>query len=214
MSSQEKEPPESASPSSASSTVATRVEEANRKLESTAQASVNWGVRHERQIQEFEAELASALSNSRAVHNLLVEALGSIELNRQRVDRALLQHIPHIYRELNGSMVSLSSLQDRLPELRSHVRTIRAAYDSGRNKAQVLTSELEWKRMPVQDKIWRVAFARGEKEGVPVRRRDVWLTRMVLVVLALLLCWQLASALDGAYRAYRHRLVWGDKLIS
>ena len=122
-------------------------------------------------------------------------------------------------------MVSLSALQERLPELRAHVRAIRAAYDSGRAKAQVLTSELEWKRMPIQDKVWRVALlggngsVKGNGEGgvgvvVPVRRRDVWLVRMVLLVIAAVLCWQLASALDGAVRAYRHRLVWGDKLIS
>ena len=47
-----------------------------------------------------------------------------------------------------------------------------------------------------------------------VRRREVWLARVVLVVCLVVLVWQLMGALDGAYRAYRHRLVWGDKLIS
>ncbi|EJD07693.1 uncharacterized protein FOMMEDRAFT_73016, partial [Fomitiporia mediterranea MF3/22] len=164
------------------------------------------------------AELASALSNSRAVHHLLVEALGSIESNRQRVDRALTQHIPHIYTELNNSMLSLQTLQSRLPELRSQIHAIRSAYDSGRSKAQTLQHELEWKRAPIQEKLLRVALARpGDEEGmkkIPVKRSEVVLVRIVLVICMLVICWQLGGALDGAYRAYRHRLVWGDKLIS
>ncbi|KAH8108351.1 hypothetical protein DFH11DRAFT_1691591 [Phellopilus nigrolimitatus] len=157
-----------------------------------------------------DAELAGALSNSRAVHSLLVEALGSIEGNRQRVDRALVRHIPHIYRELSDSLESLGMLQTRLPEIREQVRAIRSAYDSGRLKAQDLVTELEWKHAPAQDKLLRIVFTRA----APVAAREVALLRLVFALLFVFLAWQLVGAVDGAYRAYRHRLVWGDKLIS
>ena len=61
-----------------------------------------------------------------------------IKGNRQRVDRALVTHIPHIYKELRESMESLVDLQDRLPLIRSQVNAIRAAYESGRVKVSHL----------------------------------------------------------------------------
>lgn len=50
------------------------------KLEYAAQAAVEWGVKHEYQIKELEAKLANDLSNSRAIHSLLVEAMGSLNV--------------------------------------------------------------------------------------------------------------------------------------
>ncbi|KAI5120382.1 hypothetical protein M0805_006904 [Coniferiporia weirii] len=184
--------------------------DANRNLESVARAAVDWGVQHEGRIRDLETELAGALSNSRAVHNTLVEALSNIEGSRKRVDRALVQHIPHIYRELDLSMESLSKLQDRLPEIRAQVRAIRSAYDSGQSKAQLLVSDLKWKHMAPQDKLLRIVSSRD----VPVSSREAALLRVAFALFLLVLTWQIGGALDGAYRAYRHRLVWGDKLIS
>ncbi|THG95581.1 hypothetical protein EW145_g7932 [Phellinidium pouzarii] len=184
--------------------------DANRNMESAALAAVDWGGQHECQIRDFESELASALSNSRAVHNLLVDALDTIENNRKRVDRALVQHIPHIYRELDLSMESLGTLQDRLPEIRAQVRAIKGAYVSGQEKAAKLVDELEWKHAPIQDKLLRIVFSRAQY----VSSRDAALLRLAFTLFLVVLLWQLYGAFDGAYRAYRHRLVWGDKLIS
>ena len=71
-------------------------------------------------------------------------------------------------------------------------------------------TELEWKHTPAQDRLLRIVFTRG----TPVSARVALLLRLIFALSFLLLAWQLASALDGAYRAYRTRLVWGDKLIS
>jgi len=187
-----------------------RQSEANRKLEFAAQAAVEWGLQHEYQIKELEAKLANDLSNSRAIHNLLDEALGSLDGHKQRLDRALSTHIPHIYRELKESMENLVDLQDRLPQIRAQVRTIREVYDSGRTKSQNLVHELEWKHSSFQDKCYRIIFTRS----APVSSLEVALFRLAFCLIFVLFAWQLGGALDGAYRAYRHRLVWGDKLIS
>lgn len=184
--------------------------ETNRKLEFAAQAAVEWGLQHECQIKELEAKLANDLSNSRAIHSLLVDALGSLEGNRQRVDRALTTHIPHIFEELRESMESLVDLQDRLPQIRQQVRTIRDVYDSGRGKAKELVSELEWKHLSFQERCYRIVFTRS----APVSSLEIALFRLAFVLIFVLFAWHLAGVADGAYRAYRHRLVWGDKLIS
>jgi len=180
------------------------------KLEYAAQAAVEWGVKHEYQIKELEAKLANDLSNSRAIHSLLVEAMGSLNDNRQRVDRALNTHIPHIYEELKESMESLIDLQDRLPKIRSQVKTIREVYDTGRDKANILLTDLEWKQSSFQDKCYRIIFTRT----APVSSLEIALFRLAFCLVFVLFTWQLGGALDGAYRAHRHRLVWGDKLIS
>jgi len=182
----------------------------NRKLEAAAQAAVEWGQQHEFQIKELEAKLANDLSNSRAIHNLLVEALASLEGNCQRVNRALSHHIRHINNELKESMENLVDLQDRLPQVRAQVRTIREVYDAGRGKSQDLVADLEWKNASFQEKCYRIIFTRTS----PVSSLEIAVFRLAFCLTFVVFAWQLGSALDGAYRAYRHRLVWGDKLIS
>jgi len=112
--------------------------------------------------------------------------------------------------ELKDSMESLVDLQDRLPQIRTQVKTIRDVYDSGRSKAQALIPELEWKHASFQDKCYRIIFTRSS----PVSSTEVALFRLSFCLIFVLFAWQASSALDGAYRAYQHRLVWGDKLIS
>ncbi|PAV19664.1 hypothetical protein PNOK_0459800 [Pyrrhoderma noxium] len=156
--------------------------EANRRLESTAQAALNWGNQHEYQIRDLETELENALSNSRAVHNLLSEALDNIESNRQRVDRSLTTHIPSIYRSLSLCISSLAALQSRLPELQQQVRAVARAYDAGRNKAQALARELEWHRTPTHDKFLRVVLphsGKGSVDAPPVKAGEAALVRIL-----------------------------------
>jgi len=176
----------------------------------TALAAVEWGLQHEYQIKELEAKLANDLSNSRAIHNLIVEALANLEGNTQRVSRALTRHIPHIHSELHGALDRLAELEARFPLVREQVRAVQRAYEQGRSKAQTLTADLEWTHAPLTERLHRKLFTRS----APVSTLEAVLTRLAFLVVLILCAWQLAGALDGAYRAYRHRLVWGDKLIS
>lgn len=107
-------------------------------------------------------------------------------------------------------MESLIDLQDRLPKIRSQVKTIREVYDTGRDKANILLTDLEWKQSSFQDKCYRIIFTRT----APVSSLEIALFRLAFCLVFVLFTWQLGGALDGAYRAHRHRLVWGDKLIS
>lgn len=147
--------------------------------------------------------------------------------NTQRVNRALTRHIPHIHSELRGAIDRLAELEARFPLVREQVLAVRRAYEQGRTKvppffrllkqkltletqAQSLTADLEWTHAPLTERLHRKLFTRS----APVSTLEAVLTRMAFLVVLVLCAWQLAGALDGAYRAYRHRLVWGDKLIS
>ena len=193
----------------------------------------------------LQAKLANDLSNSRAIHNLIVEALVNLEVrticylpltpvssglppsfykffleklttikhaqsNTQRVDRALTRHIPHIHSELQSSLSHLLALESRFPVLRTQVNAVRSAYDKGRETARALQSDLEWTHAPLAARLHRTLFTRR----APVSALETALTRLVFLLVVLLCAWQVGSVLEGAYRAYRHRLVWGDKLIS
>lgn len=126
-------------------------------------------------------------------------------------------------------MDSLTDLQDRLPQVRKQVKTICSVYDSGRNavgrigfaltldiadwherQAQDLLTDLEWKHTSFQDKCYRIIFTRTS----PVSSLEITLFRLAFLLVFVVFAWQLGGVLDGAYRAYQHRLVWGDKIIS
>ena len=77
-------------------------------------------------------------------------------------------------------------------------------------QAGQLVTELEWKQSSFQDKCYRIVFTRS----APVSNTEVALFRLSFCILFVLFAFQLGGAMDGALRAYRHRLVWGDKLIS
>ncbi|TDL23607.1 hypothetical protein BD410DRAFT_142397 [Rickenella mellea] len=184
--------------------------EANKRLESAVQEALQRAKQDESHIKALESKLANDLSNSRSIHHLLADSLGKLETNRQLVDRALVDHIPHIYQDLHDSMESLLALEERLPERRAQVQTIRTVYDSGRITARELTTQLEWRQASLQDKARRVIFTRT----APVSAAEVAAARLAFCLIFILFVWQFGTAMDGAYRAYRHRLVWGDKLMS
>ena len=55
---------------------------------------------------------------------------------------------------------------------------------------------------------------KGSVDAPPVKAGEAALVRILALVCLVVLFWQIGSAAEGAYRAYRYRLVWGDKLIS
>ncbi|KAF8239398.1 hypothetical protein L208DRAFT_1420795 [Tricholoma matsutake] len=180
------------------------------KLEAAVEKASQQGLQYERQMKDLESRLSENLSNFRAIDSILQESFTGIQRNARRAERALQTHVPHINSELDESMKILSDLAETLPTIQSQVADVRVVYDSGRDKAKSLVSDLRWLNTEFYER-WRCIIFTSSS---PVSWR--WKASMrFLFALSLIVCsylfWLLLS---GAYRAHRHRLVWGERLMS
>ncbi|KAF8347882.1 hypothetical protein F5887DRAFT_954545 [Amanita rubescens] len=163
----------------------------------------------EYQLRAVESQISTTLSNFRAIDSMMQEAYSGIEQHNMRANRALEHQVPYIAKQLEESEESLKELNDTLPAIESQVSEIRAMYDSGRKEAQELVDTLTWLNTDFYERWRRIIFSDS-----PVSWQWKLIMRTIFAVsfisCALLFC----IAVAGAYRAHRHRLVWGDKLLS
>ncbi len=78
------------------------------------------------------------------------------------------------------------------------------------HQAKELTADLEWRQSSITDKGRRILLTRT----APISAFEIAIIRTIVYISFLVFAWRFGVALEGAYRAYRHRLVWGDKLLS
>ncbi|KAG6831089.1 hypothetical protein H0H92_012766 [Tricholoma furcatifolium] len=182
-----------------------------------AQASQK-AMQYEYQMRELEVKLSESLSNFRAIDSLIQESYNGIQLNTRRAERACQTQVPHIKGELDESLKVLSDLADTLPTIQSQLAEVRVVYDSGRQKVSVyfLVSlveahqDLRWLNTEFYERWRRIIFTKSS----PVSWRWKAVMRVIFAfwfIIGAHLFWIL---LMGAYRAHRHRLVWGEKLMS
>ncbi|KAF8906286.1 hypothetical protein CPB84DRAFT_1770444 [Gymnopilus junonius] len=167
-------------------------------------------LRNEHLMKDIEARLTEDLSNFRAIDSLITEVYKGLQRNYQRADASLKQQVPQIKKELETSMDTLTDLSETLPSTDSQVSRIRHAYDSGRDKAQELVYELSWLNTEFYER-WRIIIFTSSS---PVSLRWKVYLRTFFVISFIVCSWLFWIALSGAYRAHRHRLVWGEKLMS
>ncbi|TFK39805.1 hypothetical protein BDQ12DRAFT_681254 [Crucibulum laeve] len=180
------------------------------RLEAVLKRASKQAVQYEYQMKDIESRLSENLSNFRAIDSLLQEAFTGLQRNSRRAERALQNQVPHITTELDESMEALTTLAETLPTIKTQVADIQVMYDSGRAKAQALVSDLTWLNTEFYER-WRSIIFTSKS---PISWRWKVFMRFLFAisfVLCASLCW---VALSGAYRAHRHRLVWGEKLMS
>ncbi|TEB36678.1 hypothetical protein FA13DRAFT_1810314 [Coprinellus micaceus] len=180
------------------------------KLEYTLSRVSKQAVQYEGEMKDLESKLSRNLSNFRAIDSLLSEAFSGIQRNTKRADRAMNQQVPNIYRDLQESKEALEDLGRTLPTVQTQVQDIHEMYESGRRKGQVLVNDLEWLNTDWYER-WRLIIFTSSS---PVSLKWKIAMRASFVVIFILCCWFSWVALQGAYRAHSHRLVWGDKLMS
>ncbi len=155
------------------------------------------------------------------------------QVNSKRADRALEVQVPRIGNELDESLEALTQLGDELPVIKSEVNSIADVYLSGHDivsvlvfintnlvmtlnnlrlnvQAKNLVSELEWLNTDFYERWRRVIFTSTS----PVSWQWKAIMRSLFVISFMICFWLFWIAVAGAYRAHRHRLVWGDKLMS
>jgi len=167
-------------------------------------------LRYEHLMKDMESRLTEDLSNFRAIDSLISDVYSGLHRNHQRADNSLKQQVPQIKKELKDSMDTLEVLADTLPTTDTEVSDIREVYDSGRSKAQALVSDLTWLNTEFYERWRRIIFTSSS----PVSWRWKIYLRTLFVVSFIICSWLSWIALSGAYRAHRHRLVWGEKLMS
>lgn len=185
-----------------SSTVAARLERALKNV--SKQAS-----QYEHEMKDLESRLSENLSNFRAIDSLLGEAFDGLQRNTKRANRALQQQVPRIIEQLETSSEILDELTDTLPVIQAQVRGIHEIYDSGQDKAKDLVEDLTWLNTEFYERWRQIIFTSSS----PVPQRTKVIMRTLFAISFVLCCWLSWTALGGAYRAHRHRLVWGDKLM-
>ncbi|KAI0725393.1 hypothetical protein C8Q72DRAFT_606528 [Fomitopsis betulina] len=167
-------------------------------------------LRYEHQIKDLDGRLTVNMSNSRAIYNLLQEALSGLQQSQRRADIAIGTTVPYIEHSLAGDLDALSYLDEHLPQVQQQVHDIRHVYDRGRAKAHELITELEWLNTPLSARLRTIIFG----GNAPVSSHWKAFIRS-LFALALLVCiWITWITLRGAVRAHRQRLVWGERLMS
>ncbi|KAH6915926.1 hypothetical protein BKA70DRAFT_1556489 [Coprinopsis sp. MPI-PUGE-AT-0042] len=171
----------------------------------SAQAS-----QYEHEMKDLESSLSENLSNFRAIDSSLGEAFDGLQRNTKRANRALKQQVPHITSELNECKDILEELSETLPTIRTQVQGIGDIYDSGRQKAKDLVDDLTWLNTEFYER-WRLIIFTSSS---PVSVRYKLIMRTLFAVSFVLCCWLSWVVLRGGYRAYRHRLVWGERLLS
>ncbi|KIK61788.1 hypothetical protein GYMLUDRAFT_42837 [Collybiopsis luxurians FD-317 M1] len=180
------------------------------KLEAAVKKMSQQAAQDEFQMKELESQLSHSLSNFRAIDSIFKELSTSITRNSKRADRALNSQIPDIESTLDESVENLSQLAETLPQIQSQVKDIRLVYDSGREKAQSLIMDLTWLNTSFYERWRRTIFT----PTAPVSGRWKALMRLLFAISFFLCCTVVWIGLRGAYRAYRHKLVWGERLMS
>ncbi|GLB41935.1 putative vps5 C terminal like [Lyophyllum shimeji] len=170
------------------------------KLEAALNRASEKALKYEYQIKELEVRLSESLSNFRAIDSLVQEAYGNLQRNTRRAERACQTQVPHINSELDESVKVLSDLADTLPTIQSQLAEVRVVYDSGREKAQTLVSELRWLNTEFYERWRRIIFTNSS----PVSWRWKAIMR-ILFAFSFIICINLFWLLVlGAYRAHRH----------
>ncbi|KAJ3999967.1 hypothetical protein F5050DRAFT_754171 [Lentinula boryana] len=199
------------------------------KLEAALKKMSKQAAQYEFQMKELESQLSQSLSNFRAIDSLFKEASTGIKVSRcftllfvdlylsyslqrnhKRAERALHSQIPAIETSLDESSNTLSELTQTLPKIRTQAKDIRVVYDSGREKAQSLVMDLTWLNTSFHERWRRTIFM----PNPPVSGRWKAFMRFLFAISFLLCCTVVWVGLGGAYRAYRHKLVWGERLMS
>jgi hypothetical protein len=78
------------------------------------------------------------------------------------------------------------------------------------SQAQALVEDLVWLNTEFYERWRSIIFTSSS----PVSWRWKAVMRTLFVISFILCSWLSWIALSGAYRAHRHRLVWGEKLMS
>ncbi|KAF5387360.1 hypothetical protein D9757_005746 [Collybiopsis confluens] len=180
------------------------------KLEASVKKMAQQAAQYESQMKELESQFSQSLSNFRAIDSLYKEVFTGIKRNSKRADRALNSQIPTIESSLDESVDTLSELAETLPHIQTQVKDVRLVYDSGRAKAQSLIMDLTWLNTSFYERWRRTIFT----PSAPVSGRWKVLMRLIFAVLFLMCCTVVWVGALGAYRAYRHKLVWGERLMS
>ncbi|KAH9933517.1 uncharacterized protein B0H18DRAFT_952035 [Fomitopsis serialis] len=171
-------------------------------------------LQYEQDIQDFESRLAINLSNSRAISTLLHESQSAVkelvQHYQQKADSALESTLPHIEQSLSEDINSLEFLDEHLPRIEEELVSIRRVYDRGQDKAVEHIAELEWLNTPLTARLRRTIFT----ASAPVSPRTKALLRMLFTLVFCMGVWVAWIALEGAVRAHRQRLVWGERLLS
>ncbi|KAL9713555.1 hypothetical protein Ac2012v2_003166 [Leucoagaricus gongylophorus] len=165
---------------------------------------------YEGRMRDLESRLSHQLDDFRKVDSDLQQALRTLQVNSKRGDRALTVQVPRIQNELDDSMEALTKLGVDLPHIRSQVNTIVEVYLSGHATAKLLVCELDWLNTEFYERWRRIIFTSTS----PVSWRWKAVMRTLFVILFMICFWLFWIATAGAYRAHRHRLVWGEKLMS
>jgi hypothetical protein len=165
--------------------------------------------KRECQMRNLEAALSENLSNFRAIDSLMQEAFTGVQKTIKRADRALTVQVPQINQELRDSMEVLDDLAEILPTIRDQVESIQCFYDKGKQKAERLETDLIWLNKDFYER-WRCIIF----DESPVSWRWKAIMRSLFAASFLICSWLFWLVLAGAYKAHRHRLVWGDRLMS
>jgi len=161
-------------------------------------------------MKDLESELSEDLSNFKAIDSLLQDVYSTVQRNYKRTERSLKHQVPQTKFMLEDSMDTLTELAQTLPTTQARISDIRGGYDSGRAKAQLLVSDLTWLNTEFYER-WRTIIFTPSS---PVSWRWKVYMRSVFVISFVVCSWLFWIAVSGAYRAHRHRLVWGEKLMS
>ncbi|KAJ7890474.1 hypothetical protein B0H14DRAFT_2689425 [Mycena olivaceomarginata] len=180
------------------------------KLEAALKKVSTQAAQYEHHMKDLESQLAESLSNFRAIDSLLQEAFGGLRRNAQRADHALSKQVSHITEELDSSMDSLTQLAEDLPTIQGQVADIRAAYDSGRKKAQFLLRDLTWLNTEFYERWRQIIFTSSS----PVSWRWKALMRVLFTVSFVVFVWLTWITVWGGYRAHRGGQIWGERLMS
>ncbi|THU87983.1 hypothetical protein K435DRAFT_730287 [Dendrothele bispora CBS 962.96] len=180
------------------------------KLEVTLRKMTSRAADYGYKMQSLEGQLAECLGNFRAIDSMLQETLIGLQDNGNRAERALNTQAPFITKQLDESSEILAKLSRSLPKIQMEVSNIRALYDSGRQKARSLVADLTWLNTEFYER-WRAIIFTSSS---PVSLRWKVIIRVLFTISFVICCWLAWIALLGGYRAYRHKLVWGERLIS
>ncbi|KAH9839930.1 uncharacterized protein C8Q71DRAFT_468939 [Rhodofomes roseus] len=118
--------------------------------------------------------------------------------------------MPHIEQSLSEDVDSLEYLDEHLPRIEGELGSITRVYDRGRDKAEQLITDLEWLSTPLTGRLRRTIFT----ASAPVRPRTKALLRSLFALAFCVGVWFTWITLEGAVRAHRQRLVWGERLLS
>ncbi|KAH8832961.1 hypothetical protein DL96DRAFT_1458257, partial [Flagelloscypha sp. PMI_526] len=161
------------------------------------------------QIHELQGKLTEHLGNFRAVDSLLEDALTGLDDHLRRAEGAGLK-IPEAHVQLDRTQLELNELSSTLPVTRKQAVQIQNLYDSGRKKAKLLVEDLTWLNTQFYERWRRTIFT----SSAPVSTRWTVLLRFLFLLSAMSWVYILWTAFSGIVRAYKHRLLWGERLMS